>query len=183
MPTNNLNGDGHGDILWQASNGMPAIWLMDGLNAMSVGAAGSFNPGPSWQVKGSGDFNGDGKSDILWQASNGMPAIWLMDGLNALSVGAAGSFNPGPSWQVKSSGDFNGDGKSDILWQDSHGMPAIWLMDGLSATGVAGLANPGSDWHIIAQSKGCRGHRASAAISSPTSVASAATHSRRTRVR
>ena len=93
--------------------------LADGRHQLprSVGAAGSFNPGPSWQVKGSGDFNGDGKSDILWQNSNGTAAIWLMDGTNAMSVGAAGPFNPGPSWQIKGSGDFDGDGKSDILWQ------------------------------------------------------------------
>jgi hypothetical protein len=73
------------------------------------GAVGPFNPGPSWQIKGSGDFNGDGKSDILWQGSDGTPAIWLMDGTNAMSVGAAGSFNPDRNWQVKGSGDFNGD--------------------------------------------------------------------------
>ena len=38
-----------------------------------VGAAGPFNPGPSWQIKGTGDFNGDGKSDILWQATTALP--------------------------------------------------------------------------------------------------------------
>ena len=38
---------------------------------MTVGAVGPFNPGPSWQVKGTGDFNGDGKSDILWQNNDG----------------------------------------------------------------------------------------------------------------
>jgi hypothetical protein len=69
---------------------LPAIWLMDGINFVSTSAAGSFNPGPSWQVKGSGDFNGDGKSDILWQGSDGTPAIWLMDGATAVSVSAAG---------------------------------------------------------------------------------------------
>ena len=55
--------------------------LADGRHhCLTVGAAGSFNPGPSWQVKGTGDFNGDGKSDILWQGSDGTPAIWMMDG-------------------------------------------------------------------------------------------------------
>jgi hypothetical protein len=73
---------------------------MDGLNAVSVGAAGSFNPGPSWQIKGSGDFNGDGKSDILWQYTDGTPAIWLMNGLNLVSAGVAGSFNPGTDWHI-----------------------------------------------------------------------------------
>jgi len=116
---------------------------MDGTTAMSVAAVGPFNPGPNWQIKGSGDFNGDGKSDILWQGTDGMPAIWLMDGINFVSTSAAGSFNPGPSWQVKGSGDFNGDGKSDILWQGSDGTPAIWLMDGATAVSVsaAGMAS------------------------------------------
>jgi hypothetical protein len=71
---------------------------MDGTTAMSVGAAGSFNPGPSWQIKGTGDFNGDGKSDILWQGSDGTPAIWLMDGLSATNAGALP--NLGSDWHI-----------------------------------------------------------------------------------
>ena len=94
-----FNGDGKSDILWQGSDGTPAIWLMDGTNVRSVGAAGSSNPGPSWQIEAAGDFNGDGKSDILWQSNDGTPAIWLMDGTSTI-VGAVGPFNPGPSWQV-----------------------------------------------------------------------------------
>ena len=97
------------------------MWLMDGTNATFVGAVGPFNPGPSWQIKGTGDFNGDGKSDIIWQGDDGTAAMWLMDGTNATFVGAVGPFNPGPSWQIKGTGDFNGDGKSDILWQGDDG--------------------------------------------------------------
>jgi hypothetical protein len=112
----------------------------------------SFNPGPSWQVKGTGDFNGDGKSDIVWQSSDGTPAIWLMDGMSTIGIGAVGPFNPGPSWQIQGTGDYNEDGKSDILWQNSDGAPAIWLMDGMSTVGIgaAGSFNPGAAWHIIA---------------------------------
>jgi hypothetical protein len=145
-----FNPNGISDILWQASNGTPALWLMDGTTAVSTGAVGSFNPGPGWQVKDSGDFNGDGRADILWQGSDGTPAIWLMDGTNVVSASAAGSFNPGPSWQVKAGGDFNGDSRSDILWQGSDGTPAIWLMNGSNvlSNSAAGSFNPGPSWQI-----------------------------------
>ena len=72
---------------------------MDGTTATFAGAVGS-NPGPTWEIKGTGDFNGDGKSDILWQGQDGTPAIWTMDGTHVLSVGVAGSFNPGADWHV-----------------------------------------------------------------------------------
>ena len=124
--------------------------MMDGAHVDWLGTVGPFNPGPNWEIKGTGDFNGDGRSDILWQGSDGTPAIWLMDGASAVSVGVAGWFNPGPSWEVKGAADVNGDGNSDILRQGSNGTPAVWLMDGLSATAVAGLPNLGADWHIIA---------------------------------
>jgi hypothetical protein len=96
-----FNPNGISDILWQGSNGTPALWLMDGANAVSAIAVGAFNPGPSWQIKASGDFNGDSRADILWQGSDGAPAIWLMNGSNVLSNSAAGPFNPGRSWQIK----------------------------------------------------------------------------------
>ena len=66
---------------------------MNGTNAVSVGAVGPFNPGPSWQIEGSSDFNGDNRSDILWQNSDGTPAVWLMDGLTPTAGATVGS-NP-----------------------------------------------------------------------------------------
>jgi hypothetical protein len=151
--TGDFNGDGRSDILWQGADGTPAIWLMNGLNpVLSNGPAGSFNPGPSWQIKGTGDFNGDGMSDIVWQGADGTPAIWLMNGMNAIAVGTVGPFNPGPSWHVQGTGDYNQDNRSDILWQADDGTPAIWFMNGMNfvAGGAAGSFNPGSDWHVIA---------------------------------
>ncbi len=135
---------------WQNDDGTPAIWLMDGMNAVGTGAAGSFNPGPSWRFKDTGDFNSDGKSDILWQNDDGTPAIWLMDGTNTTFAGAVGPFNPGPSWEIKGTGDFNGDGKSDIIWQGDDGTAAMWLMDGTNTTfaGAVGPFNPGPSWEI-----------------------------------
>jgi serralysin len=125
-------------------------WLMDGTDATTVSAAGSFNRGPTWHVKASADFDGDGKADILWQGNDGTAAMWLMDGPNATFAGAAGPFNPGPSWQIKGTGDFDGDDKTDTLWQGSDGSPEIWSMDGTHAVTVSAAgSNPGRDWHVI----------------------------------
>jgi serralysin len=44
-----FNGDGKSDILWQNDNGMPAIWLMDGLNKIADAAVGH-NPGHEWHL-------------------------------------------------------------------------------------------------------------------------------------
>ena len=145
-----FDGDSKSDILWQSNNGTVAAWLMDGTTATTVTAAGSFNPGPTWHVKGSGDFDGDGKADIIWQSDNGTAAMWLMDGPNTTFVGAVGPFNPGPTWHIEGTGDFNGDGKSDIIWQGDNGTAAMWLMDGTNTTfvGAVGPFNPGPTWHI-----------------------------------
>lgn len=61
------------------------------------------NPGPSWHVKGTGDFNGDGQSDILLQNDNGAPAIWEVN--DGSIVGAATLSNPGPGWHAIGSDD------------------------------------------------------------------------------
>ena len=149
VPGHDFSNDGNSDILWQSNDGTVAAWLMDGTTATTVTAAGSFNPGPTWHVKGSGDFDGDGKADIIWQGDNGTASMWLMDGPNTTFVGAVGPFNPGPTWHIEGTGDFNGDGKSDILWQHDNGLAAMWLMDGTNATFVGAVgSNPGPNWEI-----------------------------------
>jgi hypothetical protein len=124
---------------------------MNGAQSTWVGAVGPLNPGPTWQIKGTGDFNGDGKSDILWQGDNGQAAIWLMNGTTVIGLGAAG-FNPGPDWHVVGSGQFNNsDANSDILWQNDDGQAAVYLMDGMGVIGSTGIGvTPGADWHLIA---------------------------------
>jgi hypothetical protein len=146
--TNDFDGDGHADLLWQNDDGTPAVWLMNGLN-LSSGANVGFNPGPAWHVIAAADFNGDGKADILWQNADGTPAIWLMNGTGLIA--GASLFNPGPSWHVIGAGDFDGGGKADILWQNSNGQAAIWLVNGLSLVSGANVGlNNGPAWQIQA---------------------------------
>jgi len=95
-PSQDFNGDGFSDFLWQNNDGTPVVWLMDGLTP--VGGAAFFNPGAAWHVIDGGDFNGDGKADILWQNNDGTPVVWLMDGLNA--IGGAAFNNPGADWHL-----------------------------------------------------------------------------------
>ncbi len=44
------NGDGKSDILWQNTDGTPAIWFMNGTNVISGGVVGAGNPGAEWDV-------------------------------------------------------------------------------------------------------------------------------------
>jgi FG-GAP-like repeat/RTX calcium-binding nonapeptide repeat (4 copies) len=153
-----FNEDGFSDIQWQRDSGQAAVWLLDGRSLASGAAVTRAGPalpvgpdvGPSWHLKGDGDFNADGRDDFLWQDDNGLAAIWLMNGTSVLTNGPAGPFNPGPSWQIKATSDFNNDGRSDILWQGADGTPAIWLMVGLNAgaLGAVGPFNPGPSWQI-----------------------------------
>jgi FG-GAP-like repeat/Bacterial cadherin-like domain/FG-GAP repeat len=146
--TNDLNGNGTSNILWQNADGTAAAWSVNGLTLQS-GANIGINLGAAWHEIGSGDFNGDGKSDILWQNTDGTPAVWLTNGTNAPTVAAIG-FNPGPSWHEVATGDFNGDGKADILWQNQNGQAAVWLMNGTNLLQGSDVGfNPGASWHVI----------------------------------
>jgi hypothetical protein len=141
-----FNGDGNSDLLWQASNGHPTMWLMNG--TVITTSTGLSDPGPTWHAIATGDFNADGKSDILWQNVDGLPGIWEMNGTSPIAIATLG--NPGPSWRAIATGDFNGDGKADILWQNVDGLPGIWEMNGTSPIAIAALSDPGPSWHAIA---------------------------------
>ena len=147
-PPHFFNNNDSASIVWQNVNGQAAIWEMNGTNVVGSGTVGP-NPGPAWNVVGTGDFNDDGHSDILWQNAGGQAAIWEMNGTNIIGSGTAGP-NPGPSWQAIGTGDFYDNGLSDILWQNANGQAAIWEMNGtnLLGGGTAG-PNPGPSWQAI----------------------------------
>jgi hypothetical protein len=77
--TNDFNGDGHSDILWQSDTGALSDWLStsNGGFVNNDANASSFAPA-GWTIAATGDFNGDGHSDILWRnPSTGALSDWL----------------------------------------------------------------------------------------------------------
>jgi hypothetical protein len=106
------------------------------------------DPGPSWHIRGTGDFYGDGHTDVLWQNDNGAVALWELNGAAIAEAGKV-SINPGPSWHIEGTGDFYDDGHTDVLWRNDDGRVAIWEMNGttISKSGVVST-NPGPSWRI-----------------------------------
>lgn len=139
--TGDFDGDGHGDVVLQNTDGQIQIWLMN--NGGKAGSAVGPNPGSGWAVQGIGDFDGDGRADILWRNGNGPLAISFR-GTNLNDVSAPVD----PGWEVKGVGDFDGDAHSDILWRHTDGRVAIWFMSGSSPVRASapGGAGPGASW-------------------------------------
>ena len=158
---NDLNADGHSDILLQNTNGACYVWqLGGGANGLGITAngfiGGDDGPGAKWQVKATGDFDGDGKSDLLLQYKDtGAVYVWEMNG-KTIKVGGfvGGDDGPGAKWQVKATGDFDGDGHSDILLQYADtGACFVWETgaNGLTVKKygfIGGEDGPGAKWQV-----------------------------------
>jgi hypothetical protein len=143
------DGDRCSDIVWQNNDGSAGVWLVHGTTVDASAVVGS-NPGPTWHIRGTGDFNLDDRSDIVWQHNDGRVAIWSLNGMNLLGAGVIAN-NPGPSWHIIDTGHFNTDGKSDLLWQNDDGRVAVWTLNGTTQTGSAVVGqNPGPAWHVKA---------------------------------
>jgi WD40 repeat protein len=112
-----------------------------------IGGGGVGNPGPSWHIKGTGDFYGDGRTDILWQNDDGTVAIWNLNGTQFVGGGLVA--DPGPAWHVKATGDFNNDAHTDIVLQKDDGTVVVWNMDGTAFIGGGLVGSPGRSWNVF----------------------------------
>jgi hypothetical protein len=137
-------------LLWRdTSNGVVAVWLLDGHTAQRVATLSFATVPTNWQIAGFADFNGDGYPDILWRdTSSGTVAIWFMTPsvqpvLSTASLGAVPL-----SWQIVGTGNFNADRMADILWRDSNGNVAIWQMNGAQIARTASLGAVPGNWSI-----------------------------------
>jgi hypothetical protein len=135
--------DGSPGIILQNTDGSVALWDMNGTSIVGGGLVA--NPGPGWEIKGTGVFSDDGSTDIVFQNTDGAVALWDMSGINVVGGGLVP--NPGPGWQIEGTGDFFG-GNSAILLQNTDGAVALWDMSGTNVVGGGVVANPGAGWQI-----------------------------------
>jgi hypothetical protein len=79
---------GRDDIVFRASNGQAAAWVMN--SDFSFGGANIGSPvDPSaYTLSGIGDSNGDGKADLIFRGVNGDGggdlAVWLLNGFTPI---------------------------------------------------------------------------------------------------
>jgi subtilisin-like proprotein convertase family protein len=149
--TGDFDGDGQSDVLFQHTDGIVAVWFMNGTVQKSPVLLGTQTGDASWRVVGTGDINKDGKTDIVYQHTQGQIGIWFMNGINLTSAAFANPVNPGPGWRVAGVGDLNGDGNADLVFQHTDGTIAVWTMNGVNQTAaqfVSPTQNPGSVWKV-----------------------------------
>jgi hypothetical protein len=147
--TGDFNFDGKPDIVFRnRATGAAEIWLMDGLNRISVVPLPSLPL--SAEIPASGDFSGDGQIDLLVRDQNaGTLSLWVMNGT------AVQSTQPLPSLdrnsRLSAVGDFNRDGKPDIVWRNvTDGTNLIWLMNGTSVMQTAPVTRViDQNWEIV----------------------------------
>src|SRR5207237_1207007 len=101
-----------------------AFWYMNGLALVGPSPYVSPNVGPTWPVRGTGDFNRDGQADLVLQSTvNGAVAIWLMNGpafAQGIWVSQAGMPD-----SVRAVADMDNDGFPDFIFQRPNG--SVWI--------------------------------------------------------
>ena len=147
--SNDLDGDGQSDLVWQNSEtGQRVLWAMDGLQQRGPYSDLGTIP-PEWCILGMGDLNGDGRNDLLWHnRASGEVGAWWMNGSERTSelkhIGFVSAV-----WRGVGVDDFDGDGASDIIWEnDETGERSVWLMEALSVREYRQIAFVTPDWHI-----------------------------------
>jgi hypothetical protein len=162
--TNDFDGNGAADILFQHSTGALAIWEFQSFNGTGQGnvlggapvikPGGQLNvdqnPGATWQVVGTGDIDNDLKAGIVFQNSvTNDIAVWE----SPTQVGGQIHFNiqsnlPNPTagWHVVGMGHITGTAfgpGDDIVLQHDNGSIAIWELTVVGNQVVRN--NPGGD--------------------------------------
>lgn len=133
VDTNDFNGDGKADFLFQQDGGggntNVAVWTMNGTEVIGQAVVGVATAG--WGIIDHNDFNGDGKADLLFSRDMGGGAqeyaVWLLNGTGSpiaqQIVGTSGS-----GWEYSGSGDVTGNDIADLaFYNDTTKQIGVWL--------------------------------------------------------
>lgn len=139
-----INGDGSGDLLWQAdATGQLVASYMGGQGGTTVlGTEGvTSSTGSDWALAGTGDFNRDGFSDLLWQhVTTRQLIVWFMRGRTLLRWKWLSQASL-PGWRAAAVADLNRDGHADVVWQHSSTRQVVaWHLGGLDGDVLLGFA-------------------------------------------
>lgn len=145
-----LNADGHADIIWRRKDGLIHYWLLDSGNFVSSGNVYN-TPMPDLQIVDVEDLDGDSDADLVLRHTSGRVDGWILE-KGVLQIGqavqvASVSFD----WRIQTVVDLNGDGHGDILWRHKDGQVHQWILtDGVRRSGANVASSPTSnDWIII----------------------------------
>jgi hypothetical protein len=150
--SNDVDLDGHTDVLVQSTNNYFGVWNIDGTNLFDTFLLNNGAPlTAGWRAVGHGDFNKDRQMDYVFQ-NKGFVRIWLMNGTNMTSSVPVNIKSLVGGWKVAGASDFNRDGKTDLILRDYLGRTAIWIMNGTkvkkSVLVRGGFATP-AGWQLI----------------------------------
>jgi hypothetical protein len=164
--TNDFDGNGAADILFQHSTGVLALWEFKSFNDVDVLAGAPVikpdgllnvdqNPGATWHVAATGDINQEhffAHSGIVFQNDNGAIAAWenpiLVGGQQVHFNIQSDLPNPGPGWHVVGLGNTtelgfnNPEPGQDLVLQNDNGSIAIWQLAVVGNQVVRDGANP-----------------------------------------
>ena len=72
-----FNGDGKSDLLFRNAQGQLKLWLMNGVNVVSMIDLPASDA--TWELYAVADLNGDGTSDLVFKKPDDTLVVWLMN--------------------------------------------------------------------------------------------------------
>jgi Peptidase M10 serralysin C terminal/FG-GAP-like repeat len=135
--TGDFDGNGSADLAWRNVDGSIAVWLMDGVSAVSSGITLA-NLGADWNLITTADWDGDDKTDLIFRNSNGSIVAWNMNGTAIGSSALVGVV--GQEWTLEASLDIDGDRRADLVFLNrATGVMSTWLNKTTGIESSAGL--------------------------------------------
>ncbi|AVP96253.1 hypothetical protein C7S18_03180 [Ahniella affigens] len=142
---NDLDGDGHPDLLSRDPAGVLRRLHMNGVTVLSDVVIGTTDL--TWQLVGVADFNADAHADLVWKKSSGELVLWY------LVAGVFQSQVPWltlpTGWTVQGVADFNEDATPDLLLRESAtGVGRVRLLSGTTTLGEQHLFWMPPAWRV-----------------------------------